>query len=275
MMKKLLIAFGVLCLLALLVSSIFVATFNADRYRPLLVDEIQKALGKPVRIEHLSLGFHDGLALELRGFTIAEGGMTESEPLIQVELASARVHLMPLLRKEVHVSSVLLKRPRVHIARDAQGKVNLLGLAVAASPAAAAHPSASGGTTAVSVNVGSLVLQDGALHWTDDASTPRTDLWVRALDVTVTHLVPGEPMMLDVKGAFAGQAPNVSLLGRLTPPNQTTPGSVEQLRLSIERVPLGALLPPARPGEPELRGKLTLTLQGRVPTLDPAQLVRS
>lgn len=274
-MKKLFIAAGIILALVVIGLSVFIATFDADRYRPLLTAKLQESLGRPVSLERIALGWRGGLALQCRGLTIAEHPAVEAEPLLQVESASVLVRLAPLLHKQIQVASIILTRPRIHVMRDAQGQINLTGLAAAAAPAAAPARTARVGEANVSLSIGSLRIHDGTLHWSDAMTNPPTELWVKALDVTITNIVPGRPMDLDVAAAVAGETPNVRVSGRLTPPSATGAGSVEQASVSIERLPLERVLPAAGPSEPQLRGVLTTTLHGSTSTLDQQRLARA
>lgn len=292
-MKKLLLAAALILAVLILAVGIFVLTFDADRYRPLLISKLEQAVGKPVRLERLSLGWRQGLALQLDGLSVFDDAAAQGEPAIQVESVSALVALGPLLRKDVQVASVLLRRPRIHVSRSAQGAINLTALAAArpgahegragvAAPAVP-HPPASqersGAVPApqhtVSFRIRSLRIEGGTLHWSDAMARPPAELWLNKLDVTVANIAPGQPMDLQVRGALAGERPNLRLTGRLTPPGPSDPGSLEQLQLALDGLPLEQILPPAPPGEPQLRGRLTLSLQGASPSLDPQAIIRA
>ena len=279
-MKKPLPVLGALVLAGLVVLGL-VVMFAANQFRPVVVRELERALGKPVRLEGISLGWRGGIALQLKGFTVFEDAAAQGEPLIEMEAASALVECWPLLRKEARVSSVVLLRPRIHVSRDAQGRVNLLGLAAAAAPAGASGSAGAGGA-AVSFNVASLRVAEGILHWTDAMANPPADLRLSRLDVSVTSIAPGEPMDVEMRGALAGDAPNVRLSGRLTLPapaggtgqrTSSPGGSLEQMQFGIERLPLEAVFS-APDGLPQLRGTLTLSLELNAMTLDPSQAIR-
>ncbi len=113
-MKKILRTLSLLLALAITGLAIFILTFDADRYRPALLQELQKALGRPVRLERLSLGWQQGIALELRRLAIQEDASGTREPLLEVDSVRALARLAPLLRKQVRISSVILARPRIH-----------------------------------------------------------------------------------------------------------------------------------------------------------------
>jgi len=274
-MRKFFIIIGLILGLAIVGLAVFLATFDADRYRPQLISQLEKVLGRPVKLSRLSLGWHGGIAIQLQGLAIYDDAAATSEPPIHVESASAVVRLAPLLRKEVRVASVILTRPQITVTRDAQGRINLLGLAAAASPAGASGQTTTVGQQTISVNIDSLQIKQGTLHWSDALTKPPTDIWIRQMNVVVKPLVPSEPMEIDVTGALASDSPNLQLSGRVTLPSSTDPGSLEQLRLALEGVPLEQILPPVDSTQPHVRGALTMRLQGDVGTLDSTQLLRS
>ena len=119
-MKKILIVLGVLFLLAVVGLAIVIATFDIDRYRPQVVQAIQSAVGTPVRIEKLALGFDGGVSLQVKGFAI--------DPMVQVESISAALRLMPLLKRDLQIGSITIVRPIIFAERRANGTINLMEL---------------------------------------------------------------------------------------------------------------------------------------------------
>lgn len=297
-MKRTLLTLGIILLLLVVGVAIFLATFNADRYRPLLVEKLEQIIGRPVTLDRLSLAWRGGVAIRLDGLSIAEeGGGLATEPLMQLESATAFVRLAPLLHREVQVSSVLLQHPRIHIVRDAQGRINLLGVAAVVSPAASANQlagnqgasaattsqSAREGSPALLLAIGSLRIQNGMVHWTDTASIPVDERWLKAVNVTVEHIAFGKPMDIDATASLNGTTPDIHVHGRLTLPvsepltdhEQGHVGSLTQVKVTLERVPLDVLLPIQPAGTPQWQGKLTFSFEGQVPTLDSTQLLQA
>jgi hypothetical protein len=269
MAKKLLFLMLLLIALVAAALAVFVVTFDADRYRPRLVAELEKALGKPVALERLSLSWNNGLALRLQGLSISEETPQGRTPLLQVESASALIDVLPLLRRQVQVSTVVLHRPEVHVIRDPQGEINLIGLGAAGSPVAASQPAPTG-SGGFAVNIDSLRIEQGTLRWTDRMTQPPTEMLLKAVDITVDHIAPGRPMDLKISGALGGESPNITLSGTFTPPSPPLQeGSLEGGRLKIEGVPLRTILPPAAQGASQLVGNLTSSGEIALPTLDP------
>lgn len=275
MKHKIPIMLAAFALLAVAGLVVFVATFDIDRLRPLIVSQLEQAIGQPVRLERVSLAWRNGVTMSCRGFAVMDKTHVGSEPLVQVSAASAQVRLWPLLHKQVSVSSVRFDRPVIRLSRDSQGRVNLLGLAAVGSPAAAGRPSQGQERAAVSFEVGLVQVTDGTLYWSDAMTQPPIAVQVSALDVKVSQVAPGRPMEIDVSAAIAGREPNLHGSGRLTLPGPQTPGSVEQLAVTLDRLPLQKVLPPPLEGSPQLQGTLSVKWQGRVSTLDPKQWTRA
>ena len=274
-MRKILLVIGLLVGLIIFGLTVFLVTFDADRYRPQMVSWLQRALGRPVKLSRLSLGWHGGIAIQLQGLAIDDEKASASEPPIQVESANAVVRLAPLLRKDIQVASIVLIRPQIHVTRDAQGRINLLGLAAVASPAGASGRTATVGQQAVAIHIGSLQIEQGVLHWSDALVKPAMEVWIRRLEVLMKPLIPGEPMEVNIKGALESDTPNLQFSGQVTLPTSTEPGSIQRLRFSLEHVSLEQLLPPVPPTQPHVRGVVTVRLQGDVSPLDQTQLLRS
>ena len=275
MLRRVLLVLAILCAVVVVALGVLIATFDADRYRPLLVRELEKALHKPVKLERISLGWQGGIALQLRGFAVFDDPGTAGEPLLDVRQASGLVRLRPLLHREVDVSSLVLSQPTVRLTRDAQGRVNLLGLAVAAAPArASSGPHRTAGEP-VSFSIASFQIHDGTVHWSDALTSPQTELWLKHVELQVKAFSLTNPIDVEMSGAVAGEAPNLRLRARVRLPNQTSAGAIDHAQFSLDRIAIERLTPSVAQDAPQLRGLVALSLQGGVTTLDPVQWARA
>ena len=278
-MKRILLFVLTLGLLVLLVLGVFLATFVADRYRPQLVRALEEASGLGVRLDHLALGWHGGIALELQGLTVSAPA-SSAEPLLALDSANALVRLGPLLKRRVEVASVVLHRPRANLRRDRQGRV-LIPVPVppaASEPStapASSGPSSAATPSAVSFNIARLRIEDGTLHWTDAAAVPPFELWVKRVEAAIEDIAPGHPMDVRVQAAVGSDTPNLRFSGRLTLPEGAQAGSLQQVTLRVDRIALEQLLPAAPAGAPHLRGRLSARLSGDAPSLEPAALAQT
>ncbi|MBI3087459.1 MAG: hypothetical protein HYY91_01015, partial [Candidatus Omnitrophica bacterium] len=93
---------------------IFLATFDADRYRPVVVKQLASALGRPVRLERLSLGWRGGLALQLNGLAVFRDPASP-EPIAQAERVSATLQLLPLFQRQLELSTLDIANGRLRL----------------------------------------------------------------------------------------------------------------------------------------------------------------
>jgi len=139
-MKRLRVLAGVvLALLLVIVAIPFLV--SADRFRPLIQDQLQAATGRPVEFGQLNLRLFP-LSLRAHGLRIPG--------LLTAELVAVRVHALPLLRGDVEVESVALTSPIVEY--DAR---------TPATP--------SSGSTAIPASLTAVDIVDGQLVYTNSA----------------------------------------------------------------------------------------------------------
>ncbi len=92
-MKRFFFILSALLLIAAAALGVFLATFDADRTRPMVVKKMEAALGRPVKLERIALRWKGGIAAELHGLEIP--------PSLQVD--SIRVLLPPFLNRRLAV----------------------------------------------------------------------------------------------------------------------------------------------------------------------------
>ncbi len=291
-MKKFLAFIAVLVLLVMIGALIFIARFDVDHYRPLIVKQLEAALGTPVQLEHLSLTWRQGLALRADGLRIQDPASLSGEALATVEQTSALVRVGPLLQKRLDIASVVLERPVIRLIKDAQGRLNAAGLAPVALPvsasskaqaSASATPSAPAGQSSsqisakppVTLNIERIEIKSGDLRFTDASLSPPMELHLTQIGVTITDLSPGKPSTIQAQAALGADLPNIHVKARVTPPDATQAGRLEGIELDVADIPLENVLPSFPSQAPQLRGRLTASFDGQVADLAPERITQS
>ncbi len=192
-MKRFLLILSVLFLIAAVALGVFLATFDADRYRPLVIKKMETALGRPVKLERIRLRWEGGIAAELRGLEIP--------PSLRVESVKALLKPLPLLRGDVQVLSVQVESPYCRVIRHADGVIEIPGMP---PPAGASAPPAEPGPAAAKAApllIRELVVREGTLVYADQSIRP-------PLEVTLEHVnlraaVDLKSQQLDLKESSA------------------------------------------------------------------------
>ena len=254
-MKRVLRVLAAALVLAILAVAVLIATFDAERYRPLLVNRLEKALGQPVQVQRISLGWHHGIALNLEGLKIYPRALRQAQgerPALEARSVQGVLSLEALLRRQVQIAGIGVSGLRLHLVRSPDGRVEVAGLALpdggVAGKSAAAIP----------FLVERMEVQDGTLGFSDLSATPPLDVTMQDLKL----LARLEPDRLDLK----------SLTGRIGEGTFSVRGTVSQflrnkpdiqVLLRAQRLALGSILPASPPGRPKVHGQLFTTLQFR------------
>lgn len=153
-LKIILFAVGGLVVLLVLVAVALLLFVDANAYKSRLEAAASEALGMEVRVGgRVGLGFFPGVDVTLQDVNIRNRGTD----LASAKQASLGIDLLPLLQKEVRIGKIALKRPRISIERDSDGKFNF-----------EKPEQAGGGSTAL--DLAKVSLSDGTLLYRDKQS---------------------------------------------------------------------------------------------------------
>ena len=231
-MRKVGIAVGIVFLLVIVAAVVFAATFDVNRYRGTIQAELEKRLGRKVRLGDMHLGVFPP-RFRVQNLAIVDDPKFGSQkPFLQAQGLDVSVKLLPLLKKSVEVDSLDLERPSVELIKNQQGVWNFASLGQSANqaPAQPKPPAPSTPQTGTSqggeqFSLGKLVLHDGQLALTDmPAKKPRT--MYDHIDVTLKNFAPDRPFTLDAAAHLPGQgAQEVRLQGEGGPIVQDNPAT--------------------------------------------------
>lgn len=241
-MKKILLIFFILILLAVVLLAVFIATFDADRYRPLVVSKIEDAVGNPVTLGHLSLAWRSGLALDARDLAVYPGPEAKGEPAIKLQELSAAVDFFSLLQKNIRIGSLYLNSPRVNAVKRQDGTVKILGINPEKRKQAApetrrlagreASSSVSkGASAALPVLIDSLEIENGEFRFSDLTRKPPLGLAIHRLDLKLKHVSLFRPISFQGRAGILSARQNVQFSGKIQIPFEERGGYLEDVRL--------------------------------------------
>jgi len=127
-MRKLGIAVLVLVALVLIAALAIPYLVDVNRYRDRIQAELQQRLNRPVSLGRMHLRV---LPLSFRVENVVIGDdrtFGSPAPFAQADELRVSAELMPLLRGEVEINSLELKRPRIELIRNRQGVWNFATL---------------------------------------------------------------------------------------------------------------------------------------------------
>src|SRR6266446_8359054 len=122
--KKILIAVGVIFGVLILIALLLPLLVNVDRLRPEVQTQASAALGREVTIGKLELSIFSG-GVTAKDIAIADDPAFSEQAFVKAKSLDVGVDLMPLIfSKALHVNTLTLEEPEIHLVKTAGGKWN-------------------------------------------------------------------------------------------------------------------------------------------------------
>ncbi len=237
---------GVLLALSAIGAAVFLASFDANRYKSEISVQVKSATGRELAIGgDLDVKFFPWLAITAGNLTLSNRAGFGDAPFLRVKSATARVKLMPLLSRRIEVGTVRIEGLALALARKADGSDNWSDIGGSTTgPAESAVPAT--GATPVDLSVESVVIVDAAL--TLDDAQAKSRLVVEDLDLETGAVAPGKPLAFKGGVRIISDAPEFKATLRMS--GRMMPGFdvLEDLALTVDAE--GAALPaPVKDGK--------------------------
>jgi len=150
---------------------------DPNDYKGQIAGLVRDRTGRELRIDgDLRLTFFPWLGVEVEGVELADAPGFGPQPFARVARVQVRVKLLPLVKRQVEMDTVVVHGLVLHLIKDAQGHGNWDDLSAAAgAPPAAEEPSKEGGGTppAAAFALGGLDVRDAQLVWQDQGAGSR------------------------------------------------------------------------------------------------------
>lgn len=213
-MKKLFIILFILILLAVIGAVIFLMTLDVDKFRPQIVNQIENAVKKPVRLDKIKLGWQSGIALELRGLAILKN-KEGSEALVTTGSAKAVLELAPLLSRQIQIATIYLNDPSISLVKKPDGTFEGL------EPETPQPVRQESGTTpapeaALSFLINKIRIDNGEVFFKDTSGKEPLEITLRKITINVDDVALDQPIQFDAQAAVFSPVQNIDLKGKLT-----------------------------------------------------------
>jgi len=208
--RKVAIGAGILFVLSLLAVGVFLATFDANRYKPQVIGFVKDRYDRTLTIDGaLALALFPRIGLSVSGISLSE--RRSDQPFAKVAQARVAVSLLPLLARRVVVERVELAGLDVVLVRRPDGSTNADDL-LGRSPAVASHPppTDSGSAPAdrqVAIDIAGITLRDASVGWRDEGAG--TDLRLSKLALETGRIADGVPGRVTFDAHVLGRSPKL------------------------------------------------------------------
>ena len=201
--------YGLLTLLLLLVvgAAIFVATFDANRYKSDIESLVLKHTGRILKIDgEISVTLYPQIGVLVTQASLSENIATHqassvslSDRFVTLQSTRLSVALLPLLNGEVLVDGINVEGLKVRLVRSTKGILNLQDLLDRLKPSDPKHDSATSTTSTPNaietdnkpliVDIQSVSIKDSGLIFIDEQSQQRWD--INDIALSTDRLAPG------------------------------------------------------------------------------------
>ncbi len=236
-MKKILIVLLVLFVLAAGGAAVFLFTFDADRYKGAIVSSLEKSLGENVSIGHIGLSWRGGLAFELSNLAVSSDKSGQKTPGIKLDSASASVKFMPLLKKDVQITSVTLEKPYIAVDRLEDGRLLIGGIDFsekAAKSASTVPADKAAEKIPFTFSIDSINIRDGYFVFRDRTGAIPAPLEVKDLDVDVSNFSLTQPFSFQAAASIFSTVQNLKVSGRVKTGQGDSPAELDNLAVRTD-----------------------------------------
>ncbi len=216
--KRIGLLFVAIVLVAILAITAFVLTFDPNDYKPQIAAQVEKQTGRSIQFNgDLSVTIFPWLGAATEDVVLANAEGFEPESMITVKRLEAKAALLPLLRGEFEIGTLLLEDAEIHLTRLKDGRNNwddLIERSADSAEASSGEPDMiepqDGGGPALALTVGGVDIRNATLHWRDEQANQQ--LTIDGLDLQTGELTDGTPTDIELVSGFRLAMPDMPVL---------------------------------------------------------------
>jgi AsmA protein len=240
-MKKVLIFVGLVLALVLAFGIILPFVIDINAIVAGQIPKLENSLHREIDIGEVRLTVLTGLGAEIKNVKISNHPDFKKENFVSIDRLQATVQLLPLLKKEVLVSSIAVEKPQVLIEKNAKGVMNFFDMI----PAEPTEPEKKPGTESEpkdplaalkKIHISKISLKDGNFTFIDasEGKTPK-EIKLENLDLSLKAVSLSQKISIDFNtDVYASpKAGQVALSGDIGPIGE---------KLEMEKIPMDLTL---------------------------------
>jgi AsmA protein len=166
------LAIAVVAIFLILIIVPFLIPIN--KFKPTIESKASDALGRKVQLGNLSLSLLTG-SVGIDDVSVSDDPKFNSSPFLTAKTVKVGVELIPLIfSQQLNVTEITVVDPQVTMLKDPSGRWNFSSIGGSSSKPAQKTPASSGSTSAESLSIGKLRLEDGQITLGNTNSKKRT-----------------------------------------------------------------------------------------------------
>lgn len=193
----------IFALILIVVAGLIALPFVVDPndYKDEISTQVEKVTGRNLTLQgDIGLSVFPWIALELGPLSLSNAEGFKSDSFAKVEAAEIRIKLMPLLKKQLEMDTVVLDGLVLNLETDKNGKTNWEDLTKSAeedlTESKPEEDKAKSGPALSGVSIAGVQLSNANILWSDASKGESYQL--RNLNLNTDPLVPGEPTTVEM-----------------------------------------------------------------------------
>ncbi len=266
------LSLGLLVALVLLTVIAVLVFVDPNDYRDEIGKRVHEATGRTLAIGKIDLSLFPWVGLELREVALGNAAGFEGD-FARLEDVNVKVKLLPLLRQEVEVATLVLKGMKLDLRINEQGVSNWSDLAKGGAAPAEEKPAAAPSKPPITrLLVGGIVIENAAAVFDDRQKKVRYE--VAQLNLRTSTISFAEPfdlaLTLDLSGSAPALAAHVDLKSRVAVDLNNEKYSATGLALTVDAS--GAGLQPLKALQLSLGADVAADLKQQTLAVDALRL---
>ena len=203
-MRKFVVALSIFVVLVVAGLLVFAATFNVNKYRGTIQSKLEKRLGRPATLGEMHLGIFPPRFRVQNPVIDDDPRFSPDAPFIKAQEMGVSLKLLPLLHKQIEISSLHLERPSVNLIKNPAGVWNFasLGRPVESANSTPQNPSPPPSAQR-QFSLDELTISDGQISILDQQKS-KVPSFYDHIDVTVKNFSPNRPFTIEAAAHMAG-----------------------------------------------------------------------
>jgi len=211
LLRVIVFALGGLLLLVVAAAIILPLVVDPNDFKDEISQAVESKTGRVLAIEgDIGLSVFPWLGLEIGPTSLSNAPGFSASPFAGMDQVQVRIKLLPLLRKELEMDTVVLKGLQVSMETDAQGKTNwedLAGAPAEQAPVEEQQPSA-GELTLAGLAIGGVEITDAGVIWDDQQAAARYE--ISGLNLRTGAIAPGQAVPVELELVVDSAQPKLS-----------------------------------------------------------------
>jgi AsmA protein len=221
----------ILLLVALILIALlaFVATFDANNYKPQIIEQVEKATGRDFSIEgDINLSIFPWIGLKVEGVALGNEKGFKAKQFAAIKQLDIKVNVLPLLKKEVEINTIRLHGLNVSLEVAKNKTNNWSGLTqpdtaiddsdkagkTTESPPDQTISDEGAGALLQSLQVEGFELVDAVIHYDDRSSNIKTS--ISELNLKTSAIQFDQPVAIDFETRIKNNQPDIDTRLNLT-----------------------------------------------------------